>query len=1027
MKKKMSKMIKILLLVFYAFYEFVFPIQVMAETIAKNPTKGDVGISEHVSDDGGHSVTVVKSSTNDTSADGNILITKTVSKTDTEGVYEVLFRVEGNDVTSTTESTKDSYTVFVLDASKSMDCSAGANNSSACISGVSTSNKNTPWDKAIEAAINFSSAFAAKGDNNNLALVTFNSSGYQKRTFKNSSDSIFTTSNFGSTSQGTNYNAGLNSAYSYFNTLSSEIKKNASLNIIFISDGEPNGSSYANTLSNLKNMGVNIYTFAYNLSETTDKVAYNTLKGISTDNKVTSITLGNIDEILASFVSKVTISSPAGTDAILTDNLGIHFTVNSTDGVHVVGDKVQMDVGSITEQGTTISFLVSIDKDNANGWVNVNEGFSLNYKDALGDVQELHYSKDEEQPQVYWEREQYRYIVNYYKDSIDDNNLIATDTRSAVHNTIIDINSVEKDKYLTMLEGYQFDSITPNAITVTNRGEVQVINVLYTKKLLSYVVNYYYDDEIFYTINEVTDYGTSIDSQSYYLSEKDIKEGYVLDTNKSDTNTYMIKNDNIVINIYYKKNSYDYTIKYHFNDKIDDNYTKSNSALFDSVINAVDYYLSQNDLKDKYTDYFLDESNQSNFEEVRITSGSNQLNLFYVNTNFTDENIVKTSNTDKVSDENGIFDYTIHYHNEIKNVPSNSTILVSIVDYLPYEILEDESNLSGGIYSKEDKTITWTYTELIDKYKISQEIDQNITISLVFKNLVSINELDNRILTNTATGQTIVNQIASKGVEDKSDVEIELKGDLEVTYESIDGVELAKKNVSSDDAGCEYKTEALSIFGYTLTEVPSNQNGKYVANTTIYVKYIYTKNDGDIVKDAVIKTGPEFMDDINGIFNYTLTYEGRIENYVGKAVLTLIDELPYEILEDKSSYDDRCVYQDGKIQCIVEYDITENTDLSENFELHIAYQNIDTDSVVNTVLSRVELDNNQKDNKDKVSTTIYGRGGSLEEDDPEEVTVFSYVEVMPPKTGVNDDGQNYFLVVIITLFISLFGLVSKIK
>ena len=201
----------------------------------------------------------------------------------------------------------------------------------------------------------------------------------------------------------------------------------------------------------------------------------------------------------------------------------------------------------------------------------------------------------------------------------------------------------------------------------------------------------------------------------------------------------------------------------------------------------------------------------------------------------------------------------------------------------------------------------------------------------------------------------------------------------------------------------------------------------FVANTTIYVKYIYTKNDGDIVKDTVIKTGPEFMDDINGIFNYTLTYEGRIENYVGKAVLTLIDELPYEILEDKSSYDDRCVYQDGKIQCIAEYDITENTDLSENFELHIAYQNIDTDSVVNTVLSRVELDNNQKDNKDKVSTTIYGRGGSLEEDDPEEVTVFSQVEVMPPKTGVNDDGQNYFLVVIITLFISLFGLVSKIK
>jgi len=179
MKKIFNNFVKVLLLIGMIFSDLMTPIEVLAAE-AKTPNKGDVGINETVSDDPDQ-VTVSKGSLDNP---GDVMVTKTVKKNG-EGKFTVEFEVKGNNVSTTTENVKDSYTVFVLDASKSMDCTApSGNNSSACTYGVSLSNQNTPWDKAKEAAIDFSEAFADKGDSNYLALVTFNSNGYQLFLFK---------------------------------------------------------------------------------------------------------------------------------------------------------------------------------------------------------------------------------------------------------------------------------------------------------------------------------------------------------------------------------------------------------------------------------------------------------------------------------------------------------------------------------------------------------------------------------------------------------------------------------------------------------------------------------------------------------------------------------------------------------------------------------------------------------------------------------------------------------------------------
>ena len=113
-------------------------------------------------------------------------------------------------------------------------------------------------------------------------------------------------------------------------------------------------------------------------------------------------------------------TSIAGTGATLTDNIGSSFSVdaNSSNLITVTESSVSnTDKFDITEQGTKISFDVEINGDEADGWVNVNEGFALTYTDANGEEKTITYGANEPQPQVYWERNTYNYVINYFNTS----------------------------------------------------------------------------------------------------------------------------------------------------------------------------------------------------------------------------------------------------------------------------------------------------------------------------------------------------------------------------------------------------------------------------------------------------------------------------------------------------------------------------------------------------------------------------------------------------------------------------------
>ncbi len=98
-------------------------------------------------------------------------------------------------------------------------------------------------------------------------------------------------------------------------------------------------------------------------------------------------------------------------------------------------------------------------------------------------------------------------------------------------------------------------------------------------------------------------------------------------------------------------------------------------------------------------------------------------------------NTISKIGTKIIETEQQEVEYTLTYQAEISDTIGNAKI--QIIDYLPFAIDEEKSNLDGGIYHEDKKTITWEDTiENINTYqKGNEKIKISKNISVVFKNM----------------------------------------------------------------------------------------------------------------------------------------------------------------------------------------------------------------------------------------------------------------------------------------------------
>lgn len=669
--------------------------------------KGDIRFGNNISN---NSITVTEGNL---VKQGDIQINKTVSKIDDNGNYKVTFEVKGKDVETHTSNKKDVYAVVVLDKSNSM-C-----NSYNC-------SRDEKWTNAVNGAKTFAKTLHEKLPNAKIALVTFaDKDGFlgifdnaynDAQVLRNFDNKDFSNVNFGTPNGGTNLYAGLYEANELLTA--SNIKKDAIKYVVVISDGEPtlyyddNGytdgpGSYmdATTERKTKEMAKTVQKSAEVFAIGYD---YNGTILSEVASGADHVYLSDPTTIVTKFTDIATImgKANAGTDAVLTDNIGVKFVMTDAQGNKYTSEKFD-----ITEAGKTFSFNIKINEDDIteDGWYPTNADFELTYTDPKGTTKTIKSTKN---PEVYWVAKRYDYKIEYYYDGQIDNTLIETGKDVKGKEITVSDESIKNNAK----EGYSFVNTDPSTRKIViSSSEENVIKVYYVTdenqtKELSYTVEYYKDGKKVENDTQVVKQTKQVlesDTLTVKKSEINVTNkyvGYKFEKTNPETIPSEINNGGIIKVYYILDDGQTKTLTYTVNYYKDGNLVKEDTETIYETKQVLEsdtltVKSEEINIKDKYVGYKFVKTNPELIPEVIENKGV--IDVYYEKDTFTyevryyfnrelDESLTEknvalygdkiTSYTDKAKE-----DYTLE-----------------TVENLPLVISEDESKNIINVYYKID-------------------------------------------------------------------------------------------------------------------------------------------------------------------------------------------------------------------------------------------------------------------------------------------------------------------------------------
>ena len=676
--------------------------------------KGDIRFGNNISN---NSITVTEGNL---VKQGDIQINKTVSKIDDNGNYKVTFEVKGKDVETHTSNKKDVYAVVVLDKSNSM-C-----NSYNC-------SRDEKWTSAVNGAKTFAKTLHEKIPTANIALVTFaDKDGFlgifdnaynDAQVLRNFDNKDFSNVNFGTPNGGTNLYAGLYEANELLTA--SNIKKDAIKYVVVISDGEPtlyyddNGytdgpGSYmdATTERKTKEMAKTVQKSAEVFAIGYD---YNGTILSEVASGADHVYLSDPTTIVTKFTDIATImgKANAGTDAVLTDNIGAKFVMTDAQGNKYTSEKFD-----ITEAGKTFSFNIKINEEDIteDGWYPTNANFELTYTDPKGTTKTIKSTKN---PEVYWVAKRYDYKIEYYYDGQIDNTL--TETGKDVKGKEITV-SEESIKNNTK-EGYSFVNTDPSTRKIViSSSEENVIRVYYERNSYDYEVHYFFNGNEDESLIErkSAKYNDVINT----YTDK-VKTGYKLQ--KTEHLPLTIGVENNIINVYYvtdenQTKELSYTVEYYKDGKKVENETqvvKETKQVLES--DTLTVKKGEINVTNKYVGYKFEKTNPETIPNSINDKGV--IKVYYV----TDENQTKE------------LSYTVEYYKDGKKVANDTQVVKEIKQVLESDTLtvkKGEINVTNKYVGyKFEKTNPETIPNSInDKgvIKVYYVIDENQTKELSY-------------------------------------------------------------------------------------------------------------------------------------------------------------------------------------------------------------------------------------------------------------------------------------------------------
>lgn len=249
--------------------------------------------------------------------------------------------------------------------------------------------------------------------------------------------------------------------------------------------------------------------------------------------------------------------------------------------------------------------------------------------------------------------------------------------------------------------------------------------------------------------------------------------------------------------------------------------------------------------------------------------------------------ITKTSTKESIIKANEKMPYTITFTGEIDQYKGDAVI--TIVDTLPYKIdvTEGKSDLAGGIYDEENKTITWTeQLEGIDTdTNGKEEIHIEKTIQVTYQDL----DVKQATLSNKVTGEiNLPDKDTSKTIGTTNEIPIDIVKEIEVTLVWVDKEEQKDKRPEKLIIQIKKDGEVVDSKEITITKNDTENKVKFEG----LPKYDEEGNPIDYTIDEAVLPGEEHKNDlafydknildgvITNTFNNKAEGIGVIENHI---------------------------------------------------------------------------------------------------------------------------------------------------
>ena len=391
-------------------------------------------------------------------------------------------------------------------------------------------------------------------------------------------------------------------------------------------------------------------------------------------------------------------------------------------------------------------------------------------------------------------------------------------------------------------ENYELISI-PNNASGTISGDVTV-TYYYKLKSATLIVHHYIEGT---TTKLVADEMSTI----YWGDEYNTQASSNISTNYKlvsvPTNAKGTVKGNVTVTYYYKLKEALLTVKY-----LEYETNKEVAPTKTSTVYYGEQYTTSSS-EEVTANYELLKKTE-NFEGF-VNTDTIEVTYYYQKKDSSLETTITKEGPTEIISKSEKVAYKINYNAKITDYLGSATI--TIVDNLPYAIDTEKSNLDGGTYNEETKTITWQYIEdEVDASKETQIISVEKSISLVYKGIVSTE----RTMTNTASGNIKLDN-NERNIEIQEVTYLKINGTI-IVHHYLEGTttKIAEDIKTNGLVGETYISNKIEKEGYKLTKEPKDKNHIYQDEITEVI-YEYERLKFDIITKVNGDTGGNITGD----------------------------------------------------------------------------------------------------------------------------------------------------------------------